>query len=69
MPEFRHGETAFGSTVAWFPVILKLDRLGKHRIGKSCLYVNKLADIDLNVLEEIVLDGIAYMKNRYDVFD
>lgn len=69
MPEFRHGETAFGSTVGWFPVILKLDRLGKHRIGKRCLYVNKLADIDLNVLEEIVLDGIAYMKTRYDVFD
>ena len=47
----------------------KLDRLGKHRIGKSCLYINKLADIDLDVLEEIVLDGIAYMKTRYDVFD
>lgn len=47
----------------------KLERLGKHRIGKSCLYISKLADIDLNVLEEIVLDGIAYMKTRYDVFD
>ena len=47
----------------------KLVRLGKHRIGKSCLYINKLADIDLNVLEEIVLDGVAYMKNNYEVFD
>ena len=46
----------------------KLVRLGKHRIGKSCLYINKLADIDLDVLEEIVLDGIAYMKNNYEVF-
>ncbi len=47
----------------------KLARLGKHKIGKSCLYINKLADIDLSVLEEIVLDGIAYMKTNYKVFD
>ena len=47
----------------------KLARLGKHKIGKSCLYINKLADVDTNVLEEIVLDGIAYMKTRYEVFD
>ena len=32
----------------------KLARLGKYSTGKSCLYVNKLADIDLAVLEEIV---------------
>ncbi|MFL0671834.1 MAG: DUF1801 domain-containing protein [Erythrobacter sp.] len=31
-----------------------LTRLGKHSLGKSCLYVNKLADIDLAVLEEII---------------
>ena len=47
----------------------KLARLGKHKIGKSCLYISKLADIDLSVLEEIVVDGIAYMKTRYEVFD
>lgn len=29
-------------------------RLGKHSAGKSCLYVNKLTDIDLHVLEEII---------------
>ena len=32
----------------------RLERLGKHATGKSCLYVNKLADIDLAVLEEII---------------
>jgi len=32
----------------------KLTRLGKYSTGKSCLYVNKLADIDLAVLEEII---------------
>ena len=31
-----------------------LARLGKYATGKSCLYVNKLADIDLAVLEEII---------------
>lgn len=29
-------------------------RLGKHSTGKSCLYINKLADVDLAVLEEII---------------
>ena len=31
-----------------------LAQLGKHKTSKACLYVNKLADIDLGVLEEIV---------------
>jgi hypothetical protein len=36
-----------------------LDRLGKFSQGSSCLYVNKLADIDLAVLEEMIADGWA----------
>ena len=31
-----------------------LSRLGKHSTGKSCLYINKLADIDLEVLKELI---------------
>jgi hypothetical protein len=31
-----------------------LDKMGKHTTGASCVYVNKLADIDLDVLEEII---------------
>ena len=31
-----------------------LERLGKHKVGKGCLYLNKLADVDLSVLEEII---------------
>ncbi len=42
-----------------------LARLGKHRTGKSCLYVNKLADIDLAVLEELVRESVADMKRRH----
>jgi hypothetical protein len=44
-----------------------LDRLGKHRIGKSCLYVNKLADIDLTVLEELVRAGLDDLGKRWPV--
>lgn len=47
----------------------KLARLGKHKTGKSCLYINKLADVDMDVLEEIVLDGLAYMRENYEVTD
>ncbi len=36
----------------------KLNRLGKHKLGKSCLYINKLSDVETKVLEEIVLDGL-----------
>jgi hypothetical protein len=47
----------------------KLARLGKYKTGKSCLYINKLADIDREVLREIVEEGIRYMRKNYDTFD
>jgi hypothetical protein len=31
-----------------------LDKLGKHKIGKSCLYINKLSDVDKGVLKKII---------------
>lgn len=31
-----------------------LSKLGKHKTGKSCLYIKKLSDVDLNVLEEMI---------------
>jgi hypothetical protein len=31
-----------------------LDKLGKHKLGKGCLYVNRLSDIDLKILENLV---------------
>lgn len=43
-----------------------LGRLGKHKIGKSCLYINKLADVDLAVLEEMVKHSVYLMKSNYD---
>jgi hypothetical protein len=35
-----------------------LDRLGKHKIGKSCLYINKLADVDKSVLKKIITKSL-----------
>ncbi|WP_309604907.1 DUF1801 domain-containing protein [Phenylobacterium sp.] len=32
----------------------RLARLGKHGVGKGCLYINKLADVDAGVLEDLV---------------
>jgi len=35
----------------------RLSRLGRHSTGQSCLYINKLADVDVGVLEELVRAG------------
>jgi len=40
-------------------------RLGKHKVGKSCLYINKLADVDLTVLEELITRSVAAMRAKY----
>jgi hypothetical protein len=45
----------------------KLARLGKHRIGKSCLYIRHLDAIDIAVLEEIVAAGLADLTSRWPV--
>ena len=42
-------------------------RLGKHKTGRSCLYVRRLDHIDLTVLETIITDSVATMRSRYNV--
>jgi hypothetical protein len=42
-----------------------LSRLGKHRMGKSCLYFKRLADLDERVLEQLVASSVEDMKRRY----
>ncbi|WP_171175937.1 DUF1801 domain-containing protein [Ruegeria sp. HKCCD8929] len=44
-----------------------LARLGKHKIGKSCLYVNKLADIDMDALADLVRAGLRDLKTYWRV--
>jgi hypothetical protein len=43
-----------------------LERLGKHKLGKACLYINTLADVDLEVLEELIRTGYRYVTEELD---
>lgn len=42
-----------------------LAKLGKHKIGKSCVYVKKLADIDESVLPPMIEASVSHMKKLY----
>ena len=42
----------------------ELARLGKHKTGKVCLYIKRLADVDLKVLEGIVVDSVKVMAPK-----
>ena len=42
-----------------------LARLGEHKIGKVCVYIRRLANVDLKVLERLVAKSIADTKQRY----
>ena len=44
---------------------LLLSKLGKHKIGKSCLYFKRLSDLDESVLEKLVANSVAGVKRRY----
>lgn len=41
-----------------------MKRLGKHTTGKVCLYIKRLSDIDINVLEELVTQAVKEIKAR-----
>ena len=42
-----------------------LARLGKHRIGKSCLYIKRLSEIDMNVLGSLIRGSLKALRERY----
>ena len=42
-----------------------LARLGRHKMGKACLYVRRLSEIDLQVLEQLVAASVAELRLRY----
>jgi len=41
-----------------------LSNLGKHKMGKGCLYVRKLSDVDLEILEQLIVGSVAERKRR-----
>ena len=42
-----------------------LAKLGEHKTGKVCVYIKRLADVDLKVLEKLVARSVADTKSRY----
>lgn len=42
-----------------------LERFGKHTSGKACVYINKLADVEEEVLKELILQSITFLRKTY----
>jgi hypothetical protein len=42
-----------------------LKELGKHTTGKACVYINKMADIDVEVLKELIKESVAFLQEMY----
>ena len=41
-----------------------MKKLGKYKTGKSCLYIKKLADVDIKVLTELIIQSVKYMQKK-----
>ena len=46
-----------------------LDQLGKHKSSKACVYINKLADINVEVLDELIEETVKHVTNTYNVIN
>ncbi|CAN5895300.1 hypothetical protein BH24CHL4_BH24CHL4_18470 [soil metagenome] len=44
-----------------------LNRLGKYKTGKACLYIASLADVDRGVLRELISKSVEHMRQTYSV--
>ncbi|MFD1256305.1 DUF1801 domain-containing protein [Mucilaginibacter terrae] len=42
-----------------------LQSFGKHKQGKACIYIKKLADVEEEVLKELITDSVEHMKSVY----
>ncbi|MBU8791619.1 DUF1801 domain-containing protein [Oceanobacillus caeni] len=42
-----------------------LQEFGKHKAGKSCVYINKIADIDVEVLKKLIQQSIRFLREMY----
>ncbi len=47
-----------------FPVLMK--KLGKHKTGKSCLYIRSLDDVDEAVLQQLIDASVRHMRDKYE---
>jgi len=60
----RKGDLTLYIMLGFEPVSELMARLGKHKTGKSCLYIKKLADVDLGVLRKIVEKSVKGMAGK-----
>lgn len=42
-----------------------LNKLGKHKAGKGCLYIKRLADVDVKVLEKMIDHSVKHLRDKY----
>lgn len=42
-----------------------LAELGKHKTGKACLYIKRLSDVQIPVLEKLISESVAHIRRRY----
>lgn len=42
-----------------------LKQFGKHTTGKGCVYINKVADIDVEVLESLINESVSFLQEKY----
>lgn len=42
-----------------------MNKLGKYKTGKSCLYIKKLEDVDREVLKQLVEESVDYLQKKY----
>ena len=48
------------SGISKYPDLLK--KLGKFKTGKGCLYINKIEDVDIKILKELIKQSVGYLK-------
>lgn len=45
-----------------------MKKLGKHKTGKSCLYIKRLSDVDEAVLQRLIEESVKYMRKNYETW-
>lgn len=43
-----------------------MSRLGKYKTGKSCLYIKRLEQVDLDILKKLIKESVDYMRAKYN---
>jgi len=66
---FANRKTQITLYILWYPDKDDplLAKLGKHKVGKGCLYIKRLSDVDESVLEALIKRAVSEFGNRSEV--